>query len=153
VENVLSAVVDLTQVELAKRDVAIAWQPSGRPQRMIMRPDQLQQVFLNLLLNAAEAMPAGGTVTLRLDRDEMPRGEGGSAPAVRVDVQDGGEGMPPEVQRQLFEPFFTTKPEGSGLGLYICHRIIREHGGEIEVHSREGEGTTVSTWLPAPAPE
>ncbi|MEJ2210186.1 MAG: ATP-binding protein, partial [Anaerolineae bacterium] len=153
VENVLSAVVDLTQVELTNRDVAIEWQHGGWPQRVTMRPDQLQQVFLNLLLNAAEAMPAGGTVTLRIDRDEMPRGEGGSALAVRVDVQDTGEGMSPEVQQRLFEPFFTTKSEGSGLGLYICHRIIREHGGEIEVHGREGEGTTVSIWLPAPTPE
>ena len=153
VEDVLSAVVDLTRIELTKRDVAIEWQPSGRPQRVTMRPDQLQQVFLNLLLNAAEAMPAGGTVTLRLDRDEMPRGEGGSAPAVRVDVQDGGEGISPEVQQRLFEPFFTTKPEGSGLGLYVSHRIIREHGGEIEIRSRDGEGTTVSVWLPASVSE
>jgi signal transduction histidine kinase len=111
--------------------------------------DQMQQVFLNLILNAAEAMPGGGTVILRTSRGRMPPpGVGEPRPAVRIDVQDMGHGMPPEVEQRLFEPFFTTKPGGSGLGLYTCHRIVQEHRGEIEVQSHEGEGTIVSVWLP-----
>ena len=148
VQDVLEVVVDLTRFEFTKHDVTVEWQRSSRLPALPVHADQLQQVFLNLLLNATEAMPAGGTVTLCLDRDMMPHRDGSSIPAVRIDVQDSGEGMSPEVQQQLFEPFFTTKPEGSGLGLYVCYEIVREHGGEIEIRSREGQGTTVTIWIP-----
>jgi PAS domain S-box-containing protein len=149
IENVLERVVDLTRGEFKGRHVELEWERAGRLPMLPMLADQMQQVFLNLILNAAEAMPDGGTVILRAGVSQMPApGAGEPRPAVRIDVQDMGHGMPPEVQKRLFEPFFTTKPGGSGLGLYICYRIVQEHGGEIEVQSHEGEGTTASVWLP-----
>lgn len=104
---------------------------------------QLQQVLLNLLLNAAEAMPKGGELTVRV----VDRAEAGT---VRIEVIDTGEGIPPENLSHVFTPFFSTKAQGSGLGLAICNRIISDHGGQMEISSTVGKGTTVTIELPAP---
>jgi CheY-like chemotaxis protein len=111
-------------------------------------------VFLNLIVNAAQSIKAGAP-----ERNEV-RLRTGVAPDGRVvvEVEDTGVGMPPEVRRRLFSPFFTTKPDGvgTGLGLSICHRILEGLGGEIEVSSLPGRGTTFRVLLPAsraaPAP-
>jgi signal transduction histidine kinase len=102
---------------------------------------QLQQVVLNLLLNALDAMEEGGCVTLALE----PR-EGGLA----LSVTDDGRGIPPEHQEHLFEPFFTTKPagKGTGLGLYLTHSIVVAHKGTITVETQPGKGTCVKVCLP-----
>jgi signal transduction histidine kinase len=104
-------------------------------------PRELEQVFLNLLLNAADAIGAGGTIriTTSLEGDR-----------VRVDVADDGAGIAPENLPRVFDPFFTTKPvgEGTGLGLSICYEIVERHGGEIEVSSELGHGTVFSIRLP-----
>jgi two-component system sensor histidine kinase HydH len=102
-------------------------------------PNQLRQVFLNLLLNAIQAMHAGGEVTLELKQ------EGGST---RVSVRDTGPGIPSDKLRQVFEPFYSTKPGGTGLGLPIAQRIVFEHGGRLAIESRPGEGTTATVILP-----
>ncbi|MCG3177117.1 MAG: Adaptive-response sensory-kinase SasA [Candidatus Omnitrophica bacterium] len=104
-------------------------------------PQQLAQVFINLIVNAAQAIPDRGTITLRTRSD----GTG-----VAVDVEDDSCGMTPEVQARLFEPFFTTKgaETGTGLGLGICRDIVRRHGGEIRVKSSPGQGTTFTVSLP-----
>lgn len=96
-------------------------------------PGKLQQVFLNLFLNARDAMEGGGTLRIR------SRGDGRR---IRVEVRDSGPGIPPEHLHRIFDPFFTTKParRGTGLGLSISYGIVREHGGEIEVESHPGEG-------------
>jgi nitrogen-specific signal transduction histidine kinase/iron only hydrogenase large subunit-like protein len=103
--------------------------------------DQLQQVCTNLILNAIQAMPGGGTLTLRTS------GNNGS---VKMEVQDTGLGITPENMRHLFTPFFTTKDKGKGvgLGLAIAHGIIERHNGKIEVQSQAGKGTTFSVTLP-----
>jgi two-component system NtrC family sensor kinase len=110
--------------------------------------NQLQQVFLNLSLNACEAMPAGGTITVR------SRLEDGK---VRVQVIDTGCGIKREYLDQIYEPFFSTKPigKGTGLGLSVSYGIIQQHGGTIEVESEEGQGTTFTLLLPAiePSPD
>ncbi len=105
--------------------------------------DQLLQVFINLVVNAAQAMPEGGSVAL------SARGLPGGA--VRVTVADTGCGIPPENLPKIFDPFFTTKPagEGTGLGLSIIHGIIEGHGGSIEVASEVGRGTTFTLQFPA----
>jgi PAS domain S-box-containing protein len=104
----------------------------------------LLQVFVNLLTNAAQAMPAGGgTITL----DLSSAGE-----TVVAQVKDDGGGMPPEVRSRIFEPFFTTKAEGSGLGLPIVQGIVARHGGTITVDSIAGEGTTFTVVLPRNPP-
>ena len=93
---------------------------------------QLRQVILNLLANARQAMPRGGTLTVRADMC-MLRGE----EAVAVEVEDTGGGVPPEIIRNIFNPFFSTHPKGTGIGLSISHRIIEQHHGEIEVFNGE----------------
>jgi signal transduction histidine kinase len=103
--------------------------------------DQLQQVFTNLIMNAIQAMPEGGRLTLRTSIDDTQ---------VKVEVQDTGCGIPPENMPKLFTPFFSTKPEvkGVGLGLAVAYGIIQRHRGRIEVQSKEREGTTFTVYLP-----
>jgi PAS domain S-box-containing protein len=106
---------------------------------------RLGQVVLNLLVNAAQAIPEG-----RADAHEIRVACRRAGDHVVIEVRDTGEGMTPEVQRRLFTPFFTTKPPGvgTGLGLSICQRIVAEHGGRIEVRSTPGAGATFAVWLP-----
>lgn len=102
-------------------------------------PGRIHQVFLNLVLNAIDAMPQGGALTVTLQR---------SPGDLHIAFQDTGVGMSREVQERLFNPFYTTKSEGLGLGLYISQSIIDDHNGHIEVESVPGEGTTFNIWLP-----
>jgi two-component system, NtrC family, sensor kinase len=103
--------------------------------------DQLQQVCTNLILNAIQAMPDGGTLTLRTKFNDG---------RLKVEVQDTGSGISNENLRKLFTPFFTTKPEvkGVGLGLAISYGIIQRHHGKIIVQSREGQGSIFTLNLP-----
>lgn len=101
--------------------------------------DQLKQVFLNLILNAAEAMPTGGTLTIAACR------EGNE---IHIEFADTGPGLTPKAQAHLFEPFYTTKADGSGLGLAVSHEMIANHGGTMTVHNRPGEGATFRVALP-----
>src|SRR5262249_15347222 len=107
---------------------------------------KLRQVFLNLLTNASDAMPTGGTLTLRLSASVTRQGQ----PAVLIQFADTGCGISKENLERIMEPFFTTKEEGkgTGLGLAICRRVIQEHHGDIEVQSEVGHGATVSLRLP-----
>jgi signal transduction histidine kinase len=104
---------------------------------------KLQQVFLNLFLNAVDAMPDGGTLSVRVDAEEEQHAE--------VRIGDSGAGMPQAVLDRVFEPFFSTKPagRGSGLGLMVVQGIIQEHGGQITAESAEGQGTEFRIVLPA----
>jgi two-component system NtrC family sensor kinase len=101
--------------------------------------DQLRQVFLNLTLNAIEAMPQGGTLTVRT--------LAGPTVAV-VEVEDTGIGIPDDMRARLFEPFFTNKPNGTGLGLSISAHIVTQHGGQIEVESSASQGSIFRVVLP-----
>jgi signal transduction histidine kinase len=140
--------------------------PDDLPQ-VIGRPDQMEQVFINMALNAFDAMPDGGdyTVTLKIGDEKSNGHSKGRQPDdpqvdgyqiddtdfVTVYIQDTGEGILPENVSLLFEPFFTTKAKGagSGLGLFVTHLIINQHGGAIEVESELGKGTTFIIKLPA----
>lgn len=108
---------------------------------------QLRQVFLNLMTNASDAMPEGGTLTVNAKQRAREIG----APAVIIEFSDNGVGVEPENLPKLWEPFFTTKPEGkgTGLGLAICRRMVEAHHGTIELESLPGKGTTVRIILPA----
>jgi two-component system NtrC family sensor kinase len=109
---------------------------------------QMQQVIINLVMNAAEAMPAGGEVVVRTrlmtDSDE-----------VLIEVSDQGGGIPQAIRPRIFDPFFTTKEEGKGvgLGLSVVYGIVEAHGGSIDVRSHEGAGTTFIVCLPVSRPE
>ncbi len=121
--------------------IALTWElATGLPLVSVV-PDRIKQVFLNLLLNAIEAMPAGGQLSVRTVRTDRPDG-------IRVEFRDTGLGIAPEALPRLFEPFYTTKPKGSGLGLFISYRIVKEHGGTIAVNSQPGGGSTFAVWLP-----
>jgi two-component system, cell cycle sensor histidine kinase and response regulator CckA len=111
---------------------------------------QLHQVLMNLAINARDAMPAGGHITISVDRGEATLSGSGAGQVARFSVSDTGTGMPPDVRSRIFEPFFTTKPagEGTGLGLPIIHGIVNDHGGRIEVDSEPGKGTTFRILLP-----
>ncbi|MFN2168660.1 MAG: ATP-binding protein, partial [Anaerolineae bacterium] len=117
-------------------------------------PAQLEQVILNLILNAQEAMPQGGTLTLKAETVPAPEVDAGQAPVAGVDtwvclsVTDTGRGMDEATLEHIFEPFFTTKPKGSGLGLAIARNIVEQHQGWIEVASEIDAGTTFKVYLP-----
>jgi signal transduction histidine kinase len=106
---------------------------------------QLQQVFMNLLLNALEAMGTNGVLTVKTETVQDER----SARQLRINIQDTGVGVAPENLEHLFEPFFTTKKNGAGLGLAISQRIALEHHGMIHVQSDPGKGSRFSLSLPA----
>jgi two-component system sensor histidine kinase HydH len=108
---------------------------------------QLQQTFMNLLLNALEAMGPNGTLAIST---EMADGEKG-ARVLQIQIQDSGVGITPENLARLFEPFFTTKKNGTGLGLAICRRIIHEHHGAIHAQSDPGKSSCFSISLPVSA--
>ena len=112
-----------------------------------MDREQMKQVFLNLMLNAIQAMERGGHLRVAIRWRPAPSGDGGRSVA-EITVQDTGPGMEEDIQRKIFEPFFSTKEEGIGLGLPIARRIVEEHGGEVQVESRAGEGTTFTITLP-----
>jgi signal transduction histidine kinase len=106
-----------------------------------VNPDQIQQVFLNLVLNAIDAMPAGGRFNVSIKR---------AGPWVEIRFTDTGDGIDEAVLDRIFDPFFTTKPlgKGTGLGLSICYGIIRDHNGQISVKSKKGIGTAFEIRLP-----
>lgn len=120
-------------------------------------PTQVQQILLNLCLNARDAMPNGGKLTLALDNVELTAAEAATMPGatpgcfVSLMVSDTGTGMPPEVLKKMFEPFFTTKPvgKGTGLGLLSVKHITRQHGGFVHIQSQMGTGTIFEVFLPA----
>lgn len=105
---------------------------------------QIQQVFLNLILNAIQAMQDGGVLTIRTDLVEQEGMEW-----VRIAIADTGPGIPPQILGKIFTPFFTTKAQGTGLGLAICHKLIGQQGGVISVSSEDGKGTVFTIELPA----
>jgi CheY-like chemotaxis protein len=109
--------------------------------RVLVRPSELVTAIVNLVVNALDAMPLHGTITVRTGADE-----GGW-----VEVADDGPGMPPEVQNRVFEPFFTTKPEGTGLGLAMVYAFVHRHGGRVTLDTMPGRGTTVRLWFPPAA--
>ena len=116
-------------------------------------PDHLKQVFLNLVLNAIDAMSgegrSGGTLSIRTALDQMQTADNRWLPAVCIELSDTGNGIPPEILPRIFEPFVTTKGTGTGLGLSISYGIIEAHGGRITVASEVGVGTTFTVMLPA----
>jgi two-component system sensor histidine kinase VicK len=136
----------LLKNDLANKGVSLKADYGERDAVIWANSNQIQQVLLNLITNAADAMPEGGNVEIRL---------GTSDESVEIRVIDDGLGMDQDVLRGAFEPFFTTKErgKGTGLGLPICQRIVEEHGGRIEIQSELHRGTTVMVRLPHGEPE
>ena len=113
-------------------------------------PDQLRQVFWNLLLNAAQSEPADAAVQVRaVQVPAQTRVDSQTRAEIEISVEDRGCGIPPDAVERIFEPFFTTRPKGTGLGLATVHRVVEAHGGRIAVSSERGKGTTVRVFLPS----
>jgi signal transduction histidine kinase len=142
--NLVEEVLVLTEKDLSKHRVQVDKRFHGRPVATVV-PGQIEQILVNLVLNARQAMPNGG----RLKIEVCEAGD-----VVEVRIADTGVGIAPENMRQIFEPFFTTKhPDeygrgGTGLGLSVCRQIIEQHQGRIRVESVVGKGSTFTVKLP-----
>ena len=114
--------------------------------RISCLPGKLNQVFMNILVNAIQAMEEGGTITLKTESIM----EGEIASHVQIHISDTGQGIPKDLVNRIFEPFYTTKDvgKGTGLGLSISYGIVQQHNGELEVESETGKGTTFTITLP-----
>jgi signal transduction histidine kinase len=140
----VNGVLALMGKQLEKQGVRVETELDEADPHVIGRGDQIRQVLINLLLNAIEAMPDGGRVTLSTRQD----GED----TVVIRVADTGLGIAPENLTRIADPFFTTKPKGLGLGLTICHEIVERHRGTWDVTSQVGRGSTFTVRLPAAGP-
>jgi len=139
--DVINRALDLTAHSAELQNIQVIKELNPSLPKPMADFDQLRQVCTNLILNAVQAMPEGGSLTLRTSADNSQ---------LKVEVQDTGCGISPENIRKLFTPFFTTKGKGKGvgLGLAVAYGIIQRHQGRIEVQSKEGEGTTFTIYLP-----
>jgi two-component system, cell cycle sensor histidine kinase and response regulator CckA len=141
-----------------REDIELTIEVADGPAPVVIDPHDLEQVVLNLVINARDALPGGGAIHIDVARERVDAANGPDAAVapgeyVRLRVRDNGIGMPPDVQAHLFEPFFTTKEvgEGTGLGLAFVHGIARHGRGFVTVESAPGKGTTVSVYLPPSA--
>lgn len=137
--DLLKEVLDVLQPELDKKGVLVEREFGRDLPRLLADRGQMKQVFFNLIRNGLQAMTSGGILRIRTEA---------LGDRIVVTVRDTGGGIPPEVLQRMFEPYFTTKSEGTGLGLMIVQRVVREHGGLIEVSSEPGRGTTFRILLP-----
>jgi signal transduction histidine kinase len=140
-EKLLADIVLLFRKGFREKNIRLVEEYDSDLPQISVVPDQFKQVFLNLIRNAAEACAENGTIILRTAGDQE---------CVTVQVADNGKGITPERLPHIFEPFFTTKPDvsGTGLGVSVCHCIVKSHGGGIEVRTEVGVGSTFSVILP-----
>ncbi|HEU6447004.1 MAG TPA: ATP-binding protein [Verrucomicrobiae bacterium] len=142
VHDVLETSLRLLQHQISGKMISLKREYTPASDTVRGDDGQLQQVFMNLLLNAIEALGTNGTLIVRTETDHGKK-------VFRIQIQDNGAGISKENQTHLFEPFFTTKKNGTGLGLAISQRIIGEHHGKIEAESVPGKGSTFTISLPA----
>ncbi len=140
VANVLNETLNLLKQEIEGRQIQVEVDRPSRLPRIHIDRDQMKQAFFNVIKNALQAMPDGGSLNISLS---------GSDRGVAISFQDNGTGISPEEFPKMFEPYHTTKSDGSGLGLMIVQRIIQDHGGQMEVTSEPDTGTTFTLFLPA----
>jgi two-component system, NtrC family, sensor histidine kinase HydH len=138
--DVVARLIDFLTPTARAKGIELVWYPSTDLPPVDLDRDQFEQALLNLLLNAEQAMPDGGTLTLIGRADEG---------CVCLDVIDTGCGMTPDVLANLFQPFHTTKKTGTGLGLPTARKVIVAHGGSLDVQSAPGRGTKFTIRLPA----
>jgi len=134
-------VLMLSKKQCEDRRVEVVWKAADDLPLYLLVTDRMRQVFLNLVLNAVDAMPGGGQLRVTTSRTGQPAG-------ILVTFTDSGVGVAPDVLPHVFDPFYSTKPNGLGLGLFISQDIVKQHGGRMEVDRQVGEGTTFAVWLP-----
>ena len=141
VETFLRSAIQRMASFLEEHQVQVCWDIAEGLPELHADPIQLGQVIRNIVMNAAQAMPDGGDLLISADCDTLGR-------TLTLRFQDYGVGIPPDQINQIFRPFVTTKTKGTGLGLPIVQKIVRQHGGKIQVTSAQGEGTCFSIFLP-----
>lgn len=158
IEKILVETLELfTHSPSCHEGIRVIWPNARRIGKVSVDPDQIRQVFWNLLINASQSLSNGGEIRIHLEkgnpslwRNPLPF----SSPKfttqwVKISIEDTGVGIPPEEKEKIFEPFYTTKENGTGLGLSIVHKIIENHKGSIRVESEVGKGSTFTIFLPA----
>lgn len=145
IKDIVAGVLDLVQQTFSLDNITIETEYDAVLKEITADKEKLRQVFLNLINNAKQAMPEGGTLSIKCHETNK-----GSKDFMRISISDTGTGIKSENLSKLFDPFFTTKPEGegTGIGLAVVHGIIEEHNGTITVESQEGKGTTFIIDLP-----
>jgi len=141
VNAILKESIDFLNPEIADREMRVETVLDPAAPALYVDRDQLKQAFYNLIKNALQAMRAGGILRISTERTDTH---------LVTTFSDNGSGIAPDKISRIFEPYFTTKPSGSGLGLLVVRRIVREHGGDLQLESHEGRGTTVRLLLPLP---
>ncbi len=141
INPLLDEVLQLTAQSRREQNVGVRWEANTELPSLFIEPDQMRQVFLNLILNAIAAMPEGGMLTVQTRKTHRPAG-------VEIMIRDSGIGIPADVRPHIFEAFFSTKLDGTGLGLTISAGIIHQHQGTITVESEPDVGSTFRVWLP-----
>ncbi len=139
--ELIEGILLMMEKQMKEANVRIITQFAPEISEIMASTNQMRQVILNMVKNAKEAMPKGGTLTVKTEQEDQK---------VLIRIQDTGTGIPEEIRNKIFEAFFTTKQKvkGVGLGLSVCYGIIKDHGGEIKVDSEEGKGTTFTISLP-----
>jgi signal transduction histidine kinase len=138
----------LVRTQAQEQAIEILWNEPRQEVYVMADVAQLKQLALNLVMNAMQAMPNGGSLQIDLNVKSQPLGAPGEKDWALIAITDTGCGIPAEILDRVFDPFFTTKPGGTGLGLSTCYAIARQHGGDIEISSQENEGATVNVRLP-----
>lgn len=139
IEEILQETITFMRQEISDRDILVETSPGKHIPEISVDRNQIKQVFFNLVKNAIQAMSKGGLLKISIDSDDRWLG---------ISFKDSGCGISLENIAGVFEPYYTTKYQGSGLGLMVVKRIIQTHGGEINIHSKPGAGTTVEILLP-----
>jgi two-component system NtrC family sensor kinase len=138
--EIVNNVLELLRPQLTTNKVEVHLAMGQQPAYAMLDESSMRGALMNLILNAVEAMPEGGALSIAIDRTDE---------TLRLEIADTGRGIAEEEAKQIFEPFYTTKRQGLGLGMPYARKIIEQHGGTISLSSRLGEGTTISVVLPA----
>jgi signal transduction histidine kinase len=151
VNTLMENTIDFVDHQIQKQNIKVLKHTGENSPLVQGDPDQLQQVFLNLILNAVQSMANGGELHLSTSSKQIVREGLGNKPRLyaEVRIEDTGIGMEAEVVENIFSPFFTTKERGTGLGLTVCNGIVQDHGGWIEVESTLGKGSVFKVYLPS----
>ena len=139
--ELIERIASFYAAEFSSRGISFTYSYSPSLPALSLDGDQFQQVLANILLNAAEATPSGGRVSLSAEYDQ-------GTESVRISVKDTGPGIAEDVLPHIFEPFYSSKEKGTGLGLYVCREIIHNHGGDIQLANNPDRGCTVTIILP-----
>jgi signal transduction histidine kinase len=141
-QDIIGKNIDFLRPELDSKGITVKAELDGRPLKLLADHGQLYRAFLNIFINASQAMENGGRIDVHVQEEKE---------SFRIKIQDTGIGISPENLKRIFNPFFTTKDKGTGLGLAIVRKIIKGHKGTIAIESQEGKGTRVEILLPRQA--